>query len=78
MSEQVKVYPTIQEVENASREQLCSWYRFLPSPGQHAIGKGQDEFDAAIAGEKPVMDRLVERFREMGGMTPEISKNIGW
>lgn len=55
--------PTLEEVENADREQLAHWYRFLPSP----------ETDEAVK----VMNRLVERFNGMGGFTPEISKKIG-
>ena len=56
--------PTMEEVENASRKQLCYWYRFLPSP------KTDDEVK--------VMNRIIERFDEFGGFTPEISKEIGW
>ena len=57
-------YPTIEEVEKANRERLCRWYRFLPS---------------LYSEEKvSIMDRIVKRWREMGGFTPEISKRIGW
>lgn len=58
-----RMYPTLKEVENADRRQICSWYRFLPSP------------------DKPekveVMNRIVERFKQFGGFTPEISKELG-
>ena len=57
-------FPTMAEVEAADREQLCRWWRFLP-------GGVTDE-------QKPIMDRLAERFTEVGGFTPEISKGIGW
>ena len=56
--------PTIEEVEKADREQICRWWRFLGSPTT-------DE-------EVIVMNRIAERFREVGGFTPEISKQIGW
>ena len=56
-------FPTIEAVEAASREQLARWYRFLPSSGTVAQQK--------------IMDRIVERFNELGGMTPEISRKIG-
>jgi len=56
--------PTMEEVEQASRKQLCRWYRFLPSPGT------DDEVE--------VMNRIAERFNEFGGFTPEISKEVGW
>jgi len=54
----------MEEVEQASRKQLCRWYRFLPSPGT------DDEVE--------VMNRIAERFNEFGGFTPEISKEVGW
>jgi hypothetical protein len=58
-------YPnSLEEVNAADHYQICKWYRFLPSP------------------ETPinfqVMDRIVERFNNFGGFTPEISKSIGW
>ena len=56
--------PTLEEVEKASHEQLCIWWRFLPS----------HQFPSGTIGE-----RLKERlFEEFGGFTPEISKRIGW
>ena len=55
--------PTIEEVEKADREQICRWWRFLGSPTT-------DE-------EVKVMNRIAERFDEVGGFTPEISKHIG-
>lgn len=57
-------YPTMEEVERADRLQLARWYRFLPSPQ----GRGRIK----------IIDRICERFEELGGMTPEISKAIGW
>lgn len=56
--------PTMEEVEKADREQICKWWRFLPSP----------ETDAEVK----IMNRISERFDELGGFTPEISKRIGW
>lgn len=56
--------PTMKEVEQASRKQICKWYRFLSSP----------ETDDDVN----VMNRIVERFNEFGGFTPEISKEVGW
>lgn len=69
-------YPTEQEVKDASRAQLCSWWRFLPSPGTHAIGK--PEFNEVMLAEGKIMDLIAERFKEVGGFTPAISKAIGW
>jgi len=56
--------PTIEEVEKADREQICRWWRFLPS--------------AMTEEGRKVQDRIAERFEEVGGFTPEISKRIGW
>jgi len=58
------MYPPLEEVEKASKYQLGCWYRFLPSP----------QNDAGVQ----VMNRIVERFNELGGWTPELSKQIGW
>lgn len=56
--------PTLKEIEQASHEQLCRWWRFLPI-GSYPEGKAGD--------------RLKERlFKEYGGFTPEISKSLGW
>jgi len=57
-------FPTIAEVNVASRIEICRWHRFLPS----AI----NEKDRAV------QDRIHERYEEVGGFTPEISKAIGW
>jgi hypothetical protein len=55
-------FPTMDQVEKASHEQLGSWYRFLL---------------AETAEEEKVMDRIAVRFKKLGGMTPDISKRIG-
>ncbi len=57
-------YPTIDEVNKADRVQLAKWTRFLPSPETH------DEIE--------IINRIGERFKQLGGMTPIISKKIGW
>ncbi len=46
-------YPTEQEVKDASREQLCAWWRFLPSPGMAAIG--QPDFNEVMLAEAKIM-----------------------
>ena len=56
-------FPTLEQVEKADREQLGRWYRFLPA------GDSSEE--------QKIMDRLAERFKKLGGMTPELSKRIG-
>lgn len=57
-------FPTMDQVEKASREQLAKWYRFLPS------GDTKEQ--------QRVQDRIAERFKQLGGMTPELSKKIGF
>jgi hypothetical protein len=71
-------YPTIEAVEAADRYQICKWWRFLPRPGSRAITKSSAEFTKLLEAESPIMNRIAERFKEMGGFTPEISKSIGW
>jgi len=57
-------YPSIDEIEAADHEQICRWWRFLPSPSS------VQDLDAA---------RFIgERFSAFGGFTPELSKKIGW
>ncbi len=57
-------YPTLEAVKTASRFQICKWYRFLPF--------------ASTENEIKVNELICERYLELGGMTPEISKQIGW
>lgn len=69
-------YPTLEEVEAADILQLASWYRFLPSPGLGAVG--QSDFESTMGKEADILDRITARLQELGGMTPAISKAIGW
>ncbi len=57
-------WPTIEEVNAASHEQMCSWWRFLP------MAKSEEEL--------AIVKRVDERLTELGGFTAEISKAIGW
>lgn len=55
-------FPTTHQVENATHEDLARWYRFLlPSSKE----------------QQAILDKIAERFKKLGGMTPEISKRIG-
>jgi hypothetical protein len=71
-------YPTMEQVDAASHHQLCSWQRFLPSPGADAMGGTYEKFQEVMNREALVMTRIVERVKELGGFTPEISKSLGW
>ncbi len=55
-------FPTIARVEKASREDLARWYRFLLPTGKE---------------QQAILDKIADRFKKLGGMTPEISKRIG-
>lgn len=69
-------YPTMTQVEEADYIQLAKWYRFLPSPGHASCSR--ETFVVDLEEEKKILDRIIDRFNEMGGMTPELSKLIGW
>jgi len=72
-------YPsTMGEIKRATRLQLGRWVRFLPSPGLGAIGKGLKEYTLVADKEKAILNHVLDRFREMGGMDSNLSKEIGW
>jgi len=73
-------YPTMAEVESASRIQLARWYRFLVSPGVGlgVLGRHPEYFEDESSREMAILNRIISRFNEMGNFTPEISKIIGW
>lgn len=55
-------FPTLGEVSKASQEQLARWYRFLLPAGPE---------------QQKILDAITVRFKQLGGMTPELSKRIG-
>ncbi len=55
-------FPTMKQVTEASAEQLGYWYRFLLASSEE---------------QQAVLDKIAERFKSLGGMTPELSKKIG-
>jgi hypothetical protein len=70
------VYPTLNEINQASHYELGKWMRFLQSPGLCAAG--EKDFDNVMNREKKLLDRIIERFSEMGGWNPSLSKMVGW
>ena len=70
------VYPTLEEVESADRVQLAKWFRFLPSAGSEHVGS--KDFSKLFRDERLIMQRIIERFDEEGGMDSVLSKQIGW
>ncbi len=57
-------FPTMEQVDKATHEDLARWFRFL------STGDTPEQ--------KKVMKRISERFKKMGGMTDQISKRIGF
>jgi hypothetical protein len=55
-------FPTIEQVEKATREDLARWYRFLLPNDKE---------------QQAILDKIADRFKKLGGMTPEISRRIG-
>lgn len=69
-------YPTLEEVNKASRLEICRWWRFLPSPGLAYIDKSN--FEEMLENQVKIMERIEEKLKKFGGFTPEISKAIDW
>jgi len=57
-------FPTMEQVEKASKEQLARWFSHLPA------GNTPEQ--------KKIMKRIDERFKKLGGMTPELEKKVGY
>lgn len=72
-------YPTLEEVEEADHEQICRWYRHLPSPGSKIPDSlPNDEFKSIIDKQAEVMNLICSKFKSGGGFNPDLSKKIGW
>jgi hypothetical protein len=54
----------MEQVESANREQLAKWYRFLAS--------------GTTGEQQAIRNRIAARFEKMGGMTPALSRKIGY
>jgi hypothetical protein len=71
-------YPTLEQVEAADREQICYWWRFLQSPGCDGAGNPVKDFQNQLEKDVLVMNRITERYKEVGGFNSEISKRVKW
>jgi len=60
------VDPEIEKINQMSQIEMASLWRFAPC--------GHIYFDSS----KPYFKVFSKRYEELGGMTPEISKAIGW
>lgn len=69
-------YPSAEQIEAADKNQLGGWIRRLPSPGLWAVER--DDFETVLAAENKAMERILARFRQMGGWSPDVSKAVGW
>jgi hypothetical protein len=54
------------EIDNMSQLEMARLYRFAPA--------GHIYFNSTL----PFFDYFNKRFKDLGGMTPGISKQIGW
>jgi len=57
----------IKEIDKLSQVEMAELYRFAPA--------GHPYFNES---NKDVFEHFVKKFKESGGMTPKISKLIGW
>ena len=71
-------YPTIEEVNQADIIQLLRWWRYLPSPGSEYIGAEKEIFENGMKKEAEIIDIIGERMKELGGITSQVSKVVGW
>ena len=55
-----------QRIDEMSQHRMASLWRFAPS--------GHPYFDNRL----PLFEHFQARFKELGGMTPAVSKSIGW
>lgn len=56
-------FPTAEQIMGADRLALAWWHRFL---------RARTPLEVAM------VNLVARRLNEMGGMTPELSKEIGW
>ena len=56
---------TIEKINKMSQEEMATLWRFAPI--------GHPYFDSS----KPFYEIFKKRFKELGGMSPEVSKKIG-
>jgi hypothetical protein len=69
-------FPTMDEVDGANRQQLGRWFRFLPSPGMDWTN--DKDYKEKLAKELNILQRILNRFDDLGGWDARLSKQIGW
>jgi hypothetical protein len=60
-------FPTMEQVEKATHEQLARWYRFLPSGDTKEQQKIQDHIGGTIQGTRRHESGTVEKDRFLAG-----------
>jgi hypothetical protein len=71
-------YPSLEEVAKAGLEQLVRWNRFLPSPGAELLKAVNLDSIKEVDRQRKVLESILRRISELGGITPEVSKKVGW
>jgi hypothetical protein len=70
-------YPSLEQVEQADREQIYRWFLLLPIPKLLKTGKGKDiRFTHSPEGSMLIIKRIFARHRELGGRDPEMANRI--
>ena len=63
---QTEIDEHINHINSMTQMEMATLYRFAPS--------GHPYFDSSL----PLSEHFMKRFKELGGMTTAISKQIGW
>ena len=63
---QTEIDEHINHINSMTQMEMATLYRFAPS--------GHPYFDSSL----PLSEHFMNRFKELGGMTTAISKQIGW
>lgn len=70
-------YPTLSEIESASREEIYRWFLRLPLPRRLKIGKGKSATWVKVPeGGERIIRRIHGRWIELGGSDPELREKI--
>ncbi len=59
-------YPSMSEIDTASRTRLAFWMRYLDSPGASSL--------VNVAAESAAIEWIALRFKLAGGWSPRVSK----
>jgi len=77
----MQAYPSYEEIEKATPEQILRWYRFLPGPGYSAGILSAVEFSARVQVEVKLLNAIQAKLKEFdseGKIDSDLSKKVGW